>query len=93
MSHQKRRRSQSPNSTFTSHPNLYSNDQDLSETTDTLAGLHIETFEAELYDDERLGKQAESRSDETECGRLIRLGGNIVNSSSLDQGEGVWVDR
>ncbi|EGG10975.1 uncharacterized protein MELLADRAFT_102807 [Melampsora larici-populina 98AG31] len=93
MSHQKRRRSQSPSSTFASLPNFHSNDKDISETTDTLSGLHIEAFEAELCDDEWLGQQAESRCDEIEGGRLIRLGGNVLNSSSSDQGEGVWVDR
>ncbi|KAH9810558.1 hypothetical protein DFH28DRAFT_902770 [Melampsora americana] len=92
MSHQKRRRSKSPTSTFASLPNLYSNDRDPSETADTLSGLHIEAFEAELCDNEWLGKQAEGRSDEIEGGRLIRIGGNVTSSSS-DQGEGVWVDR
>ncbi|CAH7675684.1 hypothetical protein BY996DRAFT_8384594 [Phakopsora pachyrhizi] len=57
---------------------------------DVLRGLiSVEALEAELCDDQELARLAESRSDQVEGGRLIRLGETTVKAEDT----GTWVDR
>ncbi|KNZ52070.1 uncharacterized protein VP01_3702g1 [Puccinia sorghi] len=56
---------------------------------------NLQAWEAELCELDRLGLQAESRSDQLEGGRLIRLNTLITTHQQPDASDmnSVWVDR
>jgi len=56
---------------------------------------NLQAWEAELCQLDRLGLQAESRSDQLEGGRLIRLNTLIPTHQEPDDSDlnSVWVDR
>lgn len=64
------------------HPSYQSHDQ--TSTSNSLTGLMIESFEAELCENHQLGLQTESQPNEINGGRLIQL---------TQRDHQVWVDR